>query len=656
MKKQGDQPKPHQWTPTDSKQVRRPKLQQILHASVAAVLVISLLLAGTVSINVHSRHAALSTLPRGLEPAAEGYKQVYDVIRNLHMQRTETRYTAAGQALDDFVMNTDATPVSSEGKRGNYSDTNLQVAGVQEADIVKTDGEYIYALSLEYLYIVEADDGRLTLVSKVPLSSSHPGENGEKATLRMVEIFIYGDRLIALSQETRHNALAEVPSDDLICGCYSRYQVSALYAEYYDISDRTHPRLVNRLGQSGYYLSARMIGSYVYIATSHYTGGSPEEENPATFVPQLFSGTNGKPIHPEDIGLVSEPQEPRYLVVTGADAEKPEAHVSAKAVLDGGETLYANAEHLYVAHTRFTGDANAGADQTQLVKFSTSDGRVEAVAAGSVKGALLNQFSMDEHAGIFRIVTTENRWWTSGGGSHMQYHNETGNHLFVLDDELNAVGSLEHLAKDERVYSVRFDGDTAYFVTFRQVDPLFTVDLTDPSKPEILSALKIPGFSDYLHPYAQGRLFGFGQDADPQTGRINGLKLAMFDTSDPRNVTQRHTFLLGESYAWSEASDNHKAILVSPDRSLIAFRACGERNAYLLFSYQDADGFAARGEIDIADYVGEDQAWGSLRGLYIGDYFYVAGQTCLASFRLSDLTACSTLKMDRMHLSDDNEE
>lgn len=621
----------------------------ILRAMLVAVAILALALTGAVAVDNRLTRGAVSTLPRFFAPSAESYAQVFEVVKALQPAKGAQTYETGAALADGIVTDLEAGAIRENAATAlkDYSDTNLQVAGVQEADIVKTDGDYLYVLSQTSLYIVKAEQGQLTLTSKVPLTDTRTdARSGDQVTLRMVEIFVYGDRLIALSQETRSSEKPAAAADDWLCGCYTPYNTSAVYAEYYDIGDRTHPRLLGRLGQSGAYLSSRMVGPYVYLVTSYFTGAEPDAQQPATYIPQLYRGQDGHTMYPEDISLAPDPQEARYLVVTGADARSPADHSSSQAVLGGGHTVYASEDSLYVARSASVGNERAGSDVTHLLRFTTRDGQVKTAASGSVKGSLLNQFSMDAHAGTFRIVTTENRWWVTGSGRSAAYHNETKNHLFVLDGDLQPLGALKDLARDERVYSVRFDGDVAYFVTFRQVDPLFTVDLTDPAKPVILSALKIPGFSNYLHPYGEGRLFGLGQTVDERTGRTQGLKLSMFDTSDPRKVSERHTLSLGGDYVWSEAGSNHKAILVSPDRSLIAFPAAGGRNVYLLYTYSDTAGFVRKGMIDIASLVGEEASWGSLRGLYIDEYLYVIHPSGIASYRLADLSACARLAMD----------
>lgn len=204
----------------------------------------------------------------------------------------------------------------------------------------------------------------------------------------------------------------------------------------------------------------------------------------------------------------------------------------------------------------------------------------------------------------------------------------------MFDENLDLIGKIDGLAKNEKVYSVRFSGDTAYFVTFRTVDPLFTVDLSDPANPVILSELKIPGFSNYLHPYSDGLLFGLGQDADERTGWTRGMKLSMFDVSDPHAVSEKHCLKL-DSYS-SEALYNHKAILVSAEKDLIGFPT---ETGYVIYGYDTEKGFYKKAETAL------EKLWAShdIRGLYSGDYVYIVTQDFTAVMRMADLELLTTV-------------
>jgi len=227
---------------------------------------------------------------------------------------------------------------------------------------------------------------------------------------------------------------------------------------------------------------------------------------------------------------------------------------------------------------------------------------------------------MDEHLGYLRVVTTNDTYTYSTiedqvrkvvGYTGGQSKSSSG--LYILNMSLTQVGAVDNLAPGEHVYSVRFDGDIGYFVTFRTVDPLFAVDLSNPRNPTVLSALKIPGFSQYLHVFSDGLLFGLGYNADETTGRRGDMKLSMFDTSNPADVFEAHTLAIDTNY--STALYNHKAIIVDSGKNIIGFPADSE---YVVYGYNDQTGFFRRASISMLD-----NWWSDSRGLYISDYFYI---------------------------------
>ena len=360
-------------------------------------------------------------------------------------------------------------------------------------------------------------------------------------------------------------------------------------AAVYDIADRSHPVLLNELGQSGTLISSRMVGDILYLVYNYYVPGEIDEADPSTYVPALYLGDAQTKVAASDIMLLGEPGGAQYLTVSSIDVGSPAEFLDIQSILGCGSDIYCNSETLVAALSTMEETNGVSKDKTDLYRFSLKDGAVTMESQGSVPGYVLNQFSMDEYNGYFRIVTTENvTHYFNEGGIASAEQEKTRNHLFVLDESMNIVGSIEDLARGESIYSARFMGDTGYFVTYRQVDPLFTVDLSTPSEPKILSELKVPGFSNYLHPFGDGLLLGFGQNSDEESGEIQGLKLSMFDTSDPAAVAEKHSELLGEKYMWSNAIGNHKAILVDSEKNLIGFPA---ENEYMLYSYSPESGF-----------------------------------------------------------------
>jgi uncharacterized secreted protein with C-terminal beta-propeller domain len=249
------------------------------------------------------------------------------------------------------------------------------------------------------------------------------------------------------------------------------------------------------------------------------------------------------------------------------------------------------------------------------------DGSITAEANGKVDGRIIGQFAMDERDGYFRIVTTNEpyRYTTytdeEYGFVNYRYPEErspSSSGLYILDKDMEIVGSLTGLGENETVYSVRFSGDTAYFVTYRQTDPLFAVDVSDPGEPRLMSALKIPGFSEYLHPYGEGLLLGLGMGSeDPEQTWQDRVKLSMFDVSDPYDVSELSVLLLDAYY--TPALNDHHAILVDSEKNLIGFAT---DTGYEVYRYTDS-GFVRQTVIDIEGYT-----WDT-RSLYIGDWLYI---------------------------------
>ena len=311
-----------------------------------------------------------------------------------------------------------------------------------------------------------------------------------------------------------------------------------------------------------------MVGDILYLVYSYYVPGEIDETDPSTYVPALYLGDAKTEVAADDIMLLGEPGAAQYLTVSSIDVGSPAEFLDTQSILGCGSDIYCNSETLVVALTTMEETNDVSKDKTELFRFSLKDGAVTMESQGSVPGYVLNQFSMDEYNGYFRIVTTENvTHYFNGGGIASAEQEKTRNHLFVLDESMNIVGSIEDLARGESIYSARFMGDTGYFVTYRQVDPLFTVDLSTPSEPKILSELKVPGFSNYLHPFGDGLLcWALDKIQMRKAGRFRASSfLYLIPPTRPRSQ-KKHSELLGEKYMWSNAIGNHKAILVDSEK------------------------------------------------------------------------------------------
>ena len=304
-------------------------------------------------------------------------------------------------------------------------------------------------------------------------------------------------------------------------------------------------------------------------------------------------------------------------------------------IVSGATEYYVSPENIYIANEHYNGSYSTST--TELVRFHYEDGTITGTATGVIKGTLNDSFSMNEYNGMLRVVSTYEGDSLSGvrefvGDLLNTYYEDNWiehNALYVLDENLQTVGYIGDLAEGETIRSARFFGDTGYFVTFRQTDPLFSVDLSDPANPKILGELKIDGFSSYLHFYGENLLLGIGYDADAETGITNGLKLSMFDISDPTDVKEVNRYTI-PGVTWCPAIEDYKAIMISPEKNLFGF-FCDDR--YLAFSYDPENGFTRELLYDFfADGFSTAAEYNNLRGLYIGNTFYLAGDAFVITF------------------------
>ncbi|MDQ3066700.1 MAG: beta-propeller domain-containing protein [Actinomycetota bacterium] len=475
----------------------------------------------------------------------------------------------------------EAAPV----KGVDFSGTNVQEEGVDEPDLVKTDGRTLFAVSQGRLNAVDVSAGKPQLLDSLELdaSSTH-------------ELLLHGDRLLVLS---RGGFWAE-PLPALPARIAPSQPQKTVLTEV-NVADPKRLRLVRTLTLDGSYIAARLVGSSARIVNASQVpsglpfdqpdGSSKEELNAATrknravvnssrvtrWLPTYRIKRAGRPAGPKRplVQCRHVLRTPAFsglgmLTVLTVDLDKGLNPVDSTSVMTDGRIVYASPESLYVATERWADRPNPETPQqekngvtTAIHKFDISSAaKTHYRGSGRVSGYLLSQWSLSEHKGVLRVVSTESPAWWGGGG-------ETESFLTTLrpaGGSLVQAGRIGGLGKGERVYSVRMIGDTGYVVTFRQIDPLYTLDLADPDRPRILGELKIPGYSAYLHPIGDDLLLGVGQDATEE-GRPTGTQISVFDVSNLRRPTRLHTEHLGQG--WSEAEHDHHAFLFWPRTGLM---------------------------------------------------------------------------------------
>jgi len=538
------------------------------------------------------------------------------------------------------------------------SGTNTQVAGIDEGDIVKTDGSNIYVANGRQVAVIAAQGASSHQIATI--DTSNLAGAGEIASGPVADMMITGTTLVVLVH------VFQIPADNWTrsSGSYLSTQASGLKAAFYDISDPGRPQLLASMTQSGSYVTSRLSGETLYLVSRYYVPmEQADPEQPTTFVPSIDYGNGKVPLAPANIEIMPWVSQTVYSVVSAIDTTTRQV-TSDLAVLGDSSTCYMSGTNLYLASQQWPGitplerqtpiniPGYGKYDQssTNIIRISLN-GQLAFAAEGRVAGYLINQFALDEQDGNLRVVTTwddvsKNTWRPQAG-------------LWVLDPSLKVIGSLPKLVTNETVQSVRFDGPVAYIVTFRQRDPLFTVDLTKPSAPKVQGALKIPGFSSYLHPFGDGLLLGVGYDAK-DTGEVVGLKLSMFGVTDPYAVTELATtaFKGGDT----EAAQDHHACFVDVERGLIGFPVLtwdGHDDGkggwvqtatwdYKLYSW-NGTAFKLVKTVSLFDgaYNYSDAALQDpfARGLLIGDSFYVVTGQQVGAYDLNSLAEQAVVKV-----------
>ena len=561
-----------------------------------------------------------------------------------------------------------STPTMSTQVSATIKDnttTNTQYKDVDEADYVKAQNGYIYVLdNLQGQVTVYRADGAQT----VAVATRTPADR-ESSELR--NLYLTDDRLVVLY--THHDVIqAEVPTDaagaplkpearsTTVSSDIYRYSYmkSQLYAVIYDITDPTAPRPLTEYGQDGYLVDSRMVDGVLYLVTNTSVY-EMDKSDPATFVPLLYQDDTPSAVSEEALYAAVEPTAANYALVTAVAVEDAPTRLAERAVVGAGyATIWANTQHLILMQQETKNKTTDTPNEdgtisreyedylvTTLTQMDLADGSLTVRATATVDGTTDSAFALDEWNGHFRMAVTYTRYYGTNtlvmdeeedflNIVNYDHHEERFNRLYVLDADLNEVGRIDNLAPDETVQSVRFDGEIGYVVTFRQTDPLFAIDLSDPTNPTVLSALKITGFSEYLHPFGENRLFGFGY-AGTEVGLNGRLKLAMFDITNKADVTVKAFAELSETHHASEALWDHHAVLVDDTRGIIGLPfATHGGQTYEVYRYTEEDGFALLTSAATADVP-------FMRGMFIDDNFYIVHTNGVAVYT-ADFTHLAT--------------
>ena len=509
----------------------------------------------------------------GKKEGCKDYKEIAKVLSNVQDRYAYSRYINGGIVEDEMDYEsavesdekvktaTDDSVNAGEGTDSKeYTGTNVQVEGIDEGDIVKTDGDYIYAM---------ATQGQVSIVStdkKEKVATINPEiEIKEQEYDFDYEYYYYGYDSSANNQMLLLEDKLVLVLDEAIDTDTEKYS----RIEVYDISDRSKPQLINAFNQEGNVKEIRLVDDKLFVITNTYIYGDIDEDN---CVPRI----DGKQIEPECVYLPEVIYSSEYVFIVSMDLSDDGNICDKKALTmeDGWyDFLYMSDNNIFVSTYTIDEDSYLNGGSTVIWRFGYKDGKMEDPVRGIVEGYLYNQFAMDEYDGYLRVVSTRYEYEEPIDGDYWYSEGNEINKVSVLKcDTMDTVGVIDGIAKDEKIYSARYEGNTGYFVTYRQIDPLFTVDFSDPTNPVITDELEVPGFSSYLHKYADNLLLGIGRDE-------GSLKLSMFETDEDGKQTEVAKYLFREErkdedvspYASSTAEDNHRALMIDTENNIFGF-------------------------------------------------------------------------------------
>lgn len=475
----------------------------------------------------------------------------------------------------------------------DHEDTYKQVDDVDEGDIIKNDGKYIYIADSynSKISIFETNSGSSELISSI--SFEDYADN----------MYLYGDKLAVISSDHYDDKTSCV---------------------IYDISDKAEPQKLSSLSQDGYYLSSRAVDDQLYLITNKYADYYDSSDIKYNeLIPHVFCSAEGKAsdsngaLDIDDIYSVKNPIDPNYVIISSLDIGSTYEITDQKAILGAGTDVYCTTENLYVTNEEYTSDI----EKTHIMKFSLKDGEIDLTAQGDVNGTAINQYSMDEKDGNLRIATT-----------YFNQNYDECNTVFVLDEQLNVIGNSGKFAKNESIQAVRYIGNTAYVITYENTDPLFVIDLSQPTAPEVKGSVNITGFSSMLHPVDENTLIGIGYaDEELANGQwIDGVKIVLFDISDSSNPKVLDSLTLKGTY--SEAQYNPKAFMVNDDEGYyaipISYELSDSNSATKTFKIEN-------NQINITNNFEANNNFSAERCTYIGDYVYIIEFNYNQGYKLS---------------------
>ena len=573
---------------------------------------------------------------------AKDYDEIYDLIPS-NADRDKEGLLVYEDAIRDFTTGSDSASggankkmekeesvadTSAESTGNSYSSTNKQEEGVDESDTVKTDGKYVYRVWKNKIYIVDIQNKQMETVSTIQLDTSVSSD--------VREIYLDGDKLCVISEErvvsmnnedsdssAKEETMVEDEGAKAMASAEVDYLIDVDEVYYmdkkvstklsvYNISDRTKPVLEGSVEQDGNYYTSRKVNDVVYVFTNKNLYRIFHKEDVIPYV-------QGKQVEADCIYLPNE-RASGELIATSVNMNDPEKVVDQMVIMNSYANIYMGQNAIYLYNT----DYSSNQEYTDIAKFKyDADGFMVGVNATSVNGSIEDTFAISEKKDNLRVLTTD---WSKA---------DRVNQLYILDNDMQLLGKIEDIANGESIYAARYVGDMAYFITYRNTDPLFVADLSNAAKPKLLGEVKISGFSDYLHSYGNDKMLGIGYETDENSMRL-GVKLCMFDVKNPKKPKVLSSYVMKDADSTS-ADNNYKCVLVDQKKNMIGFMV-EDYDAkcpytYKVFSWKNGEfkevfsrTFKTKGYLDMNE----------VRGMYAGSNFYLVKNSAIISYDMKN--------------------
>ncbi|MDE5994731.1 MAG: beta-propeller domain-containing protein [Oscillospiraceae bacterium] len=634
-------------SPDEEKRTKRKKLQTVYKfAAVAAAFAIVLSAVSMYSSVKNPKNIPLDEGGLLSMSADDSYDEIYARLKEIknnwvfasgaNFDTAEIILDQNGTELVGDAKNPESAPQESNKDEAasvaatdkNFGTTNTQEENIDEGDIIKTDGKNIYLADKnnKAVYIVKADNGKMNKLSEIKIAGDVYIQELYLAENKLVVVYAEYDYSKQSEQEVVFNGTDTAVS--FRCGCPASWIYSETKINIYDISNPENVSLISSLSQSGDFVSSRLNKGKLYLVSSYCVDISSDDYKKKC-IPEVKVNGKCERIPASKIMLIKDADTPTYAVISTIDVASSE-RTDSVAILGNPTNVYATENSFYLVEPKYNDKKHDS--YLNICKFEFTETGVQYKASAQADGRLNSNLSMSEFGGYFRIATTCQV--TKFNGNYASYEGET-NKLYIFDSEMKQAGLIDGFAKDEQIRSERYIGEYAYIVTFRQTDPLFVINLSDPKNPKIESALKLPGFSSYLHPIENGMLIGIGYDGDEFSANGN-MKVSLFSVADPKNPKELSSVKVGNNgdYISSDVFYSYKAFTSLPNGEFAVPVSIDFSRNQMYIRYKVSGGTVS----EIARYSLGSSETEIIGGTYIGNHFYAFSSEFVDGVKSEDVT------------------